>query len=479
MIFFLLAGSLCLQGQPPYDVAVAQDETVKPADDTQAPCATFIDFKQECNDQGEVIVSFSIRNNTNVNVSNVWVYLDDLTFVASLGGILPPGGTSSTITYQVPAGETSVCFNVRLLNLKGQACCYTRRCFAIDECPCAEIGKIGINCIDGSTDTYEFCIGIINPAYATNTIDVVMLSSLFPDLCINGIPAPAPIVISPIAPGDSDVICVTLSGCTSPLLNAEDITITPHLLDSTDPSYCCDLDPITVTTPCCVTGTCAPFNLNLSGGNTPPVTIVSGVTATLNFTFNTQWVPDQLIVTVNGNQALNSGPWSSNGSNGCGGLPAGGAFTGQVNIVPCDIVTITVLGNVCNVGGTGWNLAVTCNGISPQISAQMLAQSAAIESGIVAHDDDKEKRMSQTSNNTLKIFPNPVRETLTIKNDNADVEFETINVLDASGKIIMTDNMSGNSEIRVNVSSLPRGIYFIDAMDSTGNKVTERFVKVN
>lgn len=569
MIFFLLTGSLYIQAQHNYE-AVEQQHTA------QAPCATFVNFSQSCDANGDVTVTFRVRNNTNVNVSNVWVYLDNNTTVASLGGTLPPGGISATITYQVPSGTSNLCLNIRLLNTQGQPCCYTRRCFAIDDCPCGSIDGFDVECLPRNPGSYELCFTVHNPSYSTNTVDVIMLSSNFNDLCIDSDPAPAPISISPIAPGSSGTVCVTLSGCNSSINSGVNITITPHLLQFSDPGYCCDLDPFTITTPnCCnsfqstsssspadcdmsngsatisVSGGTAPYSLtgvgpgvsflgssvtrnNLAAGTynytvtdangceTRGTVVVSQLPCLcdninddtsggqgvfnqsytsdgdgfLCFTFDSYTQPDRIQIYVDGVLVDDSGLFSTDlttaqvgttypnctGATGGGGTP----YSASVPVSTGQQITIVITGSSCSGSGTLWELQVDCQAtpcgtVGPNHPTHASARKQHYQNGGTDTSYKAYRHSSKRiiSNQSLQVSPNPVRETLTIRNSNPDVQYEIINVLDASGKIIKTDNMSGNAEISVDVSSLPKGIYFIDAMDNTGNKVIERFVKVN
>lgn len=258
---------------------------------------------------------------------------------------------------------------------------------------------------------------------------------------------------------------------------------------------------ITDANGCPITGTftvaqgACPCNINASpsGGNGGwNGTFTSFGAGFLCINFNTLTVPDQVIITINhpnGTQTIvDSGPWSSNLTTaqananypGCGGNVTGGGgnnFTPSIPIGPGDVITIQVLGSVCGTPNTAWALTATCQAtpcVTPIPFPGPMPSEAPQQVG-----DNKNRIGQTTTNSALQVFPNPVQDVLTIKNTDSEVEYEVVTILDASGKIVKTTNISSNTETRVDVSSLPRGIYFIDAMDSTGNKVTERFVKVN
>ncbi len=75
--------------------------------------------------------------------------------------------------------------------------------------------------------------------------------------------------------------------------------------------------------------------------------------------------------------------------------------------------------------------------------------------------------------NTLKIYPNPAKDELRI--ESGDLRVENVEILDVSGKKLSKSDIhiSANS---VNVSTLPKGMYFIQIKTDKG-VVTEKFTK--
>jgi hypothetical protein len=71
------------------------------------------------------------------------------------------------------------------------------------------------------------------------------------------------------------------------------------------------------------------------------------------------------------------------------------------------------------------------------------------------------------------IFPVPARDMLTIRNIN---NIRYAEILDATGKIIRSANISSDSEINIPVSDLKKGMYFLRLTTPTG-KVTSKFIK--
>jgi len=72
--------------------------------------------------------------------------------------------------------------------------------------------------------------------------------------------------------------------------------------------------------------------------------------------------------------------------------------------------------------------------------------------------------------NTLKLFPNPAKETLHI--DGA--EAVNASVYDPSGRMIKSVTVKDN---RLDVSSLAKGVYFIKMKDTLGNSYKSKFIK--
>jgi|GEM_PF-3184328 len=79
---------------------------------------------------------------------------------------------------------------------------------------------------------------------------------------------------------------------------------------------------------------------------------------------------------------------------------------------------------------------------------------------------------------TVAIYPNPVKEKLTMLLQNADGAY-TIKVSTMEGRTMLVQNgstVSGNI-ISINTASLPAGVYMVETMDSKGNRSVEKMVK--
>jgi hypothetical protein len=71
------------------------------------------------------------------------------------------------------------------------------------------------------------------------------------------------------------------------------------------------------------------------------------------------------------------------------------------------------------------------------------------------------------------IYPVPAREVLTVRNINNISHAE---ILDATGKVIRSTNISSDNDVNIPVSNLKKGLYFLRLTTPTG-KVTSKFIK--
>ncbi|OIP50740.1 MAG: hypothetical protein COZ75_10840 [Flavobacteriaceae bacterium CG_4_8_14_3_um_filter_34_10] len=78
----------------------------------------------------------------------------------------------------------------------------------------------------------------------------------------------------------------------------------------------------------------------------------------------------------------------------------------------------------------------------------------------------------------FSVYPNPVKNTLTVQNQNTSFKNLTVYVFDISGKLVPTEIKDVvNSNISINVSHLKSGIYFLNITNKDGHKQILRFIK--
>lgn len=75
--------------------------------------------------------------------------------------------------------------------------------------------------------------------------------------------------------------------------------------------------------------------------------------------------------------------------------------------------------------------------------------------------------------NSIEIYPNPVKDYLKINNPNKE-EIKKISIFSASGQIVYKEIIKENDQI--NVSGLSKGVYFVDIETSAGS-VNKKFIK--
>lgn len=77
------------------------------------------------------------------------------------------------------------------------------------------------------------------------------------------------------------------------------------------------------------------------------------------------------------------------------------------------------------------------------------------------------------SDNTLKIYPVPASSYIMIEAEN----IKKIKIFDAKGCLVKKISVSSSSNIKIDISDLPSGVYLVEAKDVRCNKKQGRFVK--
>lgn len=423
---------------------------------------TDLAVNQVCQTDGTVTLTIRVSNNTNFFVN--FIHLSDGNgWNQGLPvNLAPQTSSNQTFTYEGATPLTMVCFTVRLFNPQIGVCCTREICIRVIDCPCGEIVNQDITCVPSNPNAYQYCFTVTNPPNSSNSIDELILLTNTPDICIDGNPFSTLLTFPAIPQGGSGQVCVTFTGCSSPLESGTDIDLTYLLLDTNDPNFCCHIGPQTVTTPCCdgCCNHCDDFNFHVdfspppNGNNSWSTCLISDFAGVIDFNFWVSTMPDTLQVRVNGNLVLQLTP-SSNG--------APPTATGSVVVHACDTVCINVIGNANQ--NSGWDLDVACHG---GIEDPPYSTSGPFGSGT--------QRIAQDRIESLTVFPNPVRDVLNIRNENSEVNYESVRVMDNSGRTVLTQNMFG-TDLQLNVVELPKGVYLLELVDEVGNKTIEKFIK--
>jgi len=78
----------------------------------------------------------------------------------------------------------------------------------------------------------------------------------------------------------------------------------------------------------------------------------------------------------------------------------------------------------------------------------------------------------ETENNTFNFYPNPITDMLIIETKDKK-QFYEIQLLDISGKIVMSLQISGRETHSLNVDFLPSGIYLLKVSDNEGSVISK------
>ena len=79
-----------------------------------------------------------------------------------------------------------------------------------------------------------------------------------------------------------------------------------------------------------------------------------------------------------------------------------------------------------------------------------------------------------TYDQSIKVYPNPTSDCLILQTDMESTK--TIQVLDLFGKVVLEEK-SGDSQIKMDVSRLPSGCYFVKVTDVSQHVYTSKFIK--
>jgi len=74
----------------------------------------------------------------------------------------------------------------------------------------------------------------------------------------------------------------------------------------------------------------------------------------------------------------------------------------------------------------------------------------------------------------IEIFPNPVRDQLTISNNGAEpVLYQLTNL---HGQTLLKGNIAGNNTLQIKLADLPKGLYFIRVFDRNNEVFTRKII---
>ena len=208
-------------------------------------------------------------------------------------------------------------------------------------------------------------------------------------------------------------------------------------------------------------------------------THLSLISAVLHVQFTGQLIPDQFIMTINDNEVAN---WIV-GTHECNTDVNCWNAEGYFCIEPCDEVTFEVIGNSCDLGGTTFALRVFCeegecptpapdpgpNCWTPLNGDEVVSSRSRSE---VVHKTKVEER------STYKFSPNPVTNEINISFSGSLMDYQSIRIIDANGRVVHTESTSNKAALRIDAMHLSEGIYFLEIIDAQGHKSVEKFIKI-
>ncbi|AFL80825.1 hypothetical protein Aeqsu_1332 [Aequorivita sublithincola DSM 14238] len=98
------------------------------------------------------------------------------------------------------------------------------------------------------------------------------------------------------------------------------------------------------------------------------------------------------------------------------------------------------------------------------------------DSGDKAYYGNTPLTVNTFSNNLFSIFPNPVKNELTI-NSNQVTGKLNIKIFNIEGKLLSTQSLDIEKQTSIAISSLSNGIYFLNIEDEMGNTTVKKFIK--
>jgi len=174
------------------------------------------------------------------------------------------------------------------------------------------------------------------------------------------------------------------------------------------------------------------------------------------------------------------------GSGGCGGpMQTGDSDTFCVE--PCDEVEIITTGNICptqrNCGSQDTAFDVYTHSCKPKDGGGGDLRSPSDHfSNRFSYDKElalNQEAMRLNADQSLKVYPNPVTDELTITYSDRLAEYQTARIINSAGQLVHTENLSNLNQVQIDASAFPGGIYIIEITGNNGYKIVEKFTKLD
>ena len=83
------------------------------------------------------------------------------------------------------------------------------------------------------------------------------------------------------------------------------------------------------------------------------------------------------------------------------------------------------------------------------------------------------------TNSTVDIFPNPARGIANINLNNLPINNNSISVFDVTGKTVINKQPVTGSTVKINISTLLSGTYFVKVFTEAGTVLQQKLVVIN
>ena len=100
---------------------------------------------------------------------------------------------------------------------------------------------------------------------------------------------------------------------------------------------------------------------------------------------------------------------------------------------------------------------------------------AGISSGTIYKITDSSLSSSDFENNGFTLYPNPAKETFTIKSSAANLASK-IEVFDLTGKLLFTKELNDNLENTINTTALSKGVYLVSIATANGTNYSTKLM---
>ncbi|WP_353084547.1 PQQ-dependent sugar dehydrogenase [Flavobacterium sp.] len=100
---------------------------------------------------------------------------------------------------------------------------------------------------------------------------------------------------------------------------------------------------------------------------------------------------------------------------------------------------------------------------------------AGISSGIIFKIQDASSATSDFEKNEFSLFPNPAKNSISIKLSNDNLATK-ITIFDLTGKLILSQKLENNPENTISISSITKGIYMVSVETENGISYSKKLI---